>query len=71
MAPVAVQRKRYGNVVYLKITGTDDELRPLARVTHAPIKPPEGYNPEHIDIPITKHAPRERARRAGLLKDEE
>lgn len=48
------QIKHSGDKNYIKVTGTPQELQRIARIYQQPIKPINGFNPEHIDLPIRK-----------------
>lgn len=48
------QIKHSGTKDWQKITGDPDELRRIAATYRQPIKPAQGRNPEHIDVPIRK-----------------
>jgi len=48
------QIKKSGTKTWQKVTGTTQELKQISQAVHQPIKPANGKNPTHIDIPIKK-----------------
>ena len=49
-----IQIKHSGNKAWKKITGTNQELRNVSKDVKQPVKPANGKNPKHIDVPIKK-----------------
>jgi len=43
-----------GTKTWAKVTGGERDLAKLSRRTHEPIKPAEGKNPAHVDVPASK-----------------
>ena len=46
--------KKSGTKTWAKVTGGERDLAKLSRRTHEPIKPAEGKNPAHVDVPASK-----------------